>query len=764
MWIPVQFFFFVILPIGCNVQGAVTLSIPPRQQWCYQSSCPHVGYCGETGFQSALLYYGNYVSQEIVRNSDGPCSASQKLTGECQLLVGVNDVTAANNLKLNYNTKTSSATDFLSWIQSSITLGYPAIAGFYAVWGTDPDYDHIMIIVGYDSTTVGTVSAIYWNDFSNQQTTRVDVANLFKTRSSCVDPVQAYCLPVNVNYGIRLEGNTDTNQETLRTMLTVSSWLEPDYSSEDQVTPKPAPIALTSTLTILGVVQSTRYAILRFDDYTNVPTSAFAKSSKIARQYCFTPSVSGRFDFVVPDILLSNQSYFFRTVINSTLCPTSPSTSPSRSPPTSPSRSPPTSPSTSPSRSSTASRSPFLTASISLSTTSTRSQTTATASPTPSRSVTSASPTSTLTATATASPTRSKSVTASPTSTLTATATASATRSKSVTASPTSTLTTTATASPTPSRSVTSASPSPVTGLKLTIPPRQQWCYQLSCPHVGYCGETGFQSALLYYGNYVSQEIVRNSDGPCSASHKLTGECQLLVGVNDVTAANNLKLNYNTKTSSATDFLSWIQSSITLGYPAIAGFYAVWGTDPDYDHIMIIVGYDSTTAGTVSAIYWNDFSNQQTTRVDVANLFKTRSSCVDPVQAYCLPVNVNYGIRLEGNTDTNQETLRTMLTVSSWLEPDYSSEDQVTPKPAPIALTSTLTILGVVQSTRYAILRFDDYTNVPTSAFAKSSKIARQYCFTPSVSGRFDFVVPDILLSNQSYFFRTVINSTCVGQ
>jgi hypothetical protein len=291
------------------------LDIPARQQWCYAASCPHSGYCGETAFQSSLLYYGNYVSQELVRYADNKaCTSSQKLTGECQLLVGVNDVTAATNLKLKY-TKSygASSTTFLSWIKTSLDLGYPVTAGFYVAGNKDPDYDHIMIIIGYETATnnTGSVTALYWNDFSVSTTTRVAVTNVFRSRNTCTSTTQPYCLPLNYNYGIRLQGNTD-DTSPLSQSLKVNSWYEPDYSSEDQVTPKPSPLLLTGTLTIRGVVKGTRYSIRRYDrmDYTS--------STAAAVQYCFIANVTGTFTYVLPHKLVSDKMYFFRTKINNT--------------------------------------------------------------------------------------------------------------------------------------------------------------------------------------------------------------------------------------------------------------------------------------------------------------------------------------------------------------------------------------------------------------------------------------------------------------
>jgi len=183
-------------------------------------------------------------------------------------------------------------------------------------------------------------------------------------------------------------------------------------------------------------------------------------------------------------------------------------------------------------------------------------------------------------------------------------------------------------------------------------------------------------------------------------------------------------------------------------------------TDPDYDHIMIIIGYEKSTTNAISALYWNDFTSNQTTRVDVTHLFQTRTTCTNTTQPCCLPLNYNYGIRIQGNTEDDPSTtnLSQSLKVNSWYEPDYSSEDQVSPKPAPVSLVGTLTIRGVIQGTRYSILRYDrmDFS-------ATSTASSKEYCFTASTNGTFTFVVPDTLLSNQSYFFRTKMNNSCIN-
>ena len=176
---------------------------------------------------------------------------------------------------------------------------------------------------------------------------------------------------------------------------------------------------------------------------------------------------------------------------------------------------------------------------------------------------------------------------------------------------------------------------------------------------------------------------------------------------------------------------------------------------------MVIVGYaTSSTTGAVSALYMNDFSVQQTTIVDITTIFRTRNTCTNNAQPYCLSTTSNWGIRIEGNVDTVVETLKQKLKVSNWAEPDYSIEDQVSPTPRPIAITANLTISGVVQGKTYSILRFDSYSDVPASSFATSTRIAWKYCFTAPATGTYTLTISG-LMSDKSYFYRTINKNIC---
>ena len=144
-------------------------------------------------------------------------------------------------------------------------------------------------------------------------------------------------------------------------------------------------------------------------------------------------------------------------------------------------------------------------------------------------------------------------------------------------------------------------SPTPPTGdtysMSLAIPPRQQWLADY-----GYCGEVSFISAGLYYGQYVSQYTARAAATP--GVDQSESDSQLLLAVNDLTAASNMHLNaveWNGQASSAStgQFLAWVKGYVLAGYPVIIGIYVdqlAPGTAAgfsQYDHIVPVNGIAS---------------------------------------------------------------------------------------------------------------------------------------------------------------------------
>jgi hypothetical protein len=93
------------------------LNIPPRRMWGWSGNVD--GYCGETSVQSMGLYYGNYVSQELVRYADG----------NSELLVGINDAKALKALKYSYkewdfeSARNPQEKAFKAWIKENLDQG-----------------------------------------------------------------------------------------------------------------------------------------------------------------------------------------------------------------------------------------------------------------------------------------------------------------------------------------------------------------------------------------------------------------------------------------------------------------------------------------------------------------------------------------------------------------------------------------------------------------------------------------------------------------
>jgi len=291
------------------------------------------------------------------------------------------------------------------------------------------------------------------------------------------------------------------------------------------------------------------------------------------------------------------------------------------------------------------------------------------------------------------------------------------------------------------------------TGVLLNIPPREMWGWG---PGVdGYCGEASFQIVGIYYGNYVSQEEVRYADG----------DEELLVAVNDEDAASTLKYvysewDYDQKTPQSTKFLDTIKSNLDKGIPMIAGWYERQPKgDADYDHVMPIVGYDASSAGKVSAVYHVDFYIRDYTITTTAELFATRKECTQtktPVQPYdyCLPEDVDYGILVSGNIDKNKETFRTLLEMDRWNEPDWGAEDKLHEKP--VAMSVKAHISGLTAGKKYSVLRFDDPRSIPSSNFLAGS-YDEKYDFV-ATSSDYTMSIPDTIMSDGSYFFRTVLS------
>ena len=321
-------FFFALLLTPCPIDSSpstgpsavVRLPLPPRQMWGWGThrvtGAPLHGYRGECSFQSVGLYYGNYVSQETVRSG--------------RILLVNNSAAAATALQYTFEEWNSSASNpipqnakFLDWAKGFVDNGVPPIAGWFERRPTtdgssdSSDYDHIMPIVGYEtSNETGEVTALYHNNFYLPTVSIMTKPDLNSSREKCrqkntpAQPYQ-YCLPSAINYGIALTGIVDENNETFRASLTISQWNEPDWGSEDGKNETPVNISVNATM--VGLQVGVAYAILRFDNAKALPSKGFLTAAW-TRKTLFTATAETM--VVGLDDVLSNGSFFYRVVVD----------------------------------------------------------------------------------------------------------------------------------------------------------------------------------------------------------------------------------------------------------------------------------------------------------------------------------------------------------------------------------------------------------------------------------------------------------------
>jgi hypothetical protein len=288
---------------GTATSGTATWSvdnpIPPRLQWNENN-----GYCGETAFISAGLYYGQYLSQydaRAIASNDTPQSET-----DAQLLLGVNDQYAATQMRLTSSQWTpgtgSTTDDFLAWVKGEVIQGYPVAIGVYEnqslFYNTtkpnagDPKYDHIVIVTGVTSHHPLTLPAAYYTDdelkFSDnglwtgtpgtkpQYVFDYPFGTFQATRQEANTPTgNVYSLADTVrNYGIAITGVADPDHQTVPVRV-ASSVNDETPQIGHQSNTRPAPMPLTLTVTVSGLQPGTSYDLYRYDDVSKVPTSAF---------------------------------------------------------------------------------------------------------------------------------------------------------------------------------------------------------------------------------------------------------------------------------------------------------------------------------------------------------------------------------------------------------------------------------------------------------------------------------------------------------
>lgn len=309
--------------------------LPPRIQWN-----ANYGYCGETAFVSAGLYYGQYISQYDAR-AIASKNARQSLESS-QLLLGVNDVAAAKAMHLNataFNTaKQPTSTAFLTWVKSNVVAGSPVVIGVFAnqsrFYGTvnlnagDTEYDHIVAVTGITSTRSLTGPTTYYaddvltfNDGGLWTGTNGQPQNSFSypfgtfatTRQRANSKTGAvYSLKSGADYGIAITGIIDLNRDTVPVRLTTSVNAETPTMIDGSNT-RPAAKPVTLTITVSSLKPGTTYNLYRYSSMANVPDSTFnASAAKAAQKWTIT--ISSGSTYTMTQTINSNEIAVYRAV------------------------------------------------------------------------------------------------------------------------------------------------------------------------------------------------------------------------------------------------------------------------------------------------------------------------------------------------------------------------------------------------------------------------------------------------------------------
>jgi hypothetical protein len=303
------------------------------------------------------------------------------------------------------------------------------------------------------------------------------------------------------------------------------------------------------------------------------------------------------------------------------------------------------------------------------------------------------------------------------------------------------------------------------------IPPRLQWE-----ANGGYCGETAFISAGLYYGQYLSQYDAR----VCAIGRTPQNRGELLLGRNDLRAARAMRLHaveWDLLRQKDTDqFLLWIKRHVARGFPVIIGVYdngdrlgTPGVSDQQYDHIVPVVRIESQRRLGLRRVFATDhltFSDNGLYGLgrNRPYLF-TRSFAGFPKSReqvrgargplYGLPdYGQNYGVVITGVADRDGDTLPVRVRTSKNYEAPAMPRGG-TARPAPMPLTLTITVSHLLPGVNYRLYRYDRLDAIPDARFnARAAKAAQAWDIR--IDSGSAFTLTQDILSDQVAAYRCV--------
>ncbi|MUH46451.1 MAG: hypothetical protein F2793_08045 [Actinobacteria bacterium] len=322
-----------VAPEAVSSRHSYDLGIAPRLQWN-----ANYGYCGEVSFISAGMYYGQYTSQWTARSLASP--GTPQTEEESQLLIGVNDVEAAERMRLQavpFDSESQQSTrSYLTWVKSMALRGYPVIIGVFVNMSEFEDgsvgsseYDHIVPVTGIRSRSPLSVAdrryrptdVIAFSDNGvdgsaapSDAMFRYRFDAFQRSRGQANDPqAPAYSLLNRpMDYATAVTGVRDLDGVTIPVRLTSSADGE-GAQDGDRLEAPPAPRAIDLTATVTIPDPSLGYNVYLYDDFAKVPVSNFNASSANALQaWTIAPGTATTWSRTIST--MSDQTRVFRAV------------------------------------------------------------------------------------------------------------------------------------------------------------------------------------------------------------------------------------------------------------------------------------------------------------------------------------------------------------------------------------------------------------------------------------------------------------------
>jgi hypothetical protein len=284
----------------------------------------------------------------------------------------------------------------------------------------------------------------------------------------------------------------------------------------------------------------------------------------------------------------------------------------------------------------------------------------------------------------------------------------------------------------------------PITRI-LPISARRQWD-----DNEGYCGETCIQSFAMYFGTYISQYQVRAMIDPKQ-------EDEVVISQNEEAILDNLHLtheqwNYSDRpTPQYQSYLAWAKRQINDGHPVIGTVYMKKETDPDFDHIVPFIGFQTNHEASGyyrddKLIFFDNYSRSSFSR-PFRTMYGSRREASEGTYDYYIPEEYDYGCAITGIVDPQHETVPVRLSIDRWDEPNLVAGKD------PVILHGTVTIQPLVAGKAYDLLRYDDYRKVPDAQFLSNGGYSWRHRFTATSAMQ---TLTDDFMSNSCVIYRCV--------